>query len=140
METVHGTTVAIDDMGVLLCGPSGCGKSDLALRLIDCGAELVADDRSALTTENGTVIVRAPETILGKFEVRGFGVVRITARPSVRLALVVELGQTPERLPVPETIDLLGCPLRLLRLPAFEASTPAKIRLAIRAGPDDIET
>lgn len=140
METLHGTTVAIDDAGVLLCGPSGCGKSDLALRLIDCGADLVSDDRSALTAENGSVIVRAPEAIRGKLEVRGLGIVRITARPSVRLALVVELGLSPERLPPPETVDLLGCRLRLLRLPAFEASTPAKIRLAVRAGPDDIET
>lgn len=140
METLHGTTVAIDDAGVLLRGPSGCGKSDLALRLIDSGAELVADDRSALATENGGIIVCAPNAILGKLEVRGIGIVRITARPSVRLTLVVELGPIPERLPTPETIDLLGCQLQLLHLPAFEASTPAKIRLAIRAGPDDIET
>ena len=32
--------------GVVLLGPSGTGKSDLALRLIDGGARLVADDRS----------------------------------------------------------------------------------------------
>lgn len=139
METLHGTTVAIDDAGVLLLGPSGCGKSDLALRLIDSGAALVADDRSALTMVKGGIIVRAPDTILGKLEVRGLGVVRITARSSVRLALVVKLGETPERLPAPATIDLLGCRLRLLSLPAFEASTPAKIRLAVRAQPDDIE-
>ena len=139
METLHGTTVAIDDAGVLLLGPSGCGKSDLALRLIDSGAALVADDRSALTMEKGDIIVRAPDTILGKLEVRGLGVVRVTARSSVCLVLAVKLGETPERLPAPETIDLLGCRLRLLRLPAFEASTPAKIRLAVRARPDDIE-
>jgi HPr kinase/phosphorylase len=132
MKTLHGTTVAINNAGVLLCGPSGCGKSDLALRLIDYGAELVADDRSALTIENGNVIVRAPKEIRGKLEVRGLGIVSITARTSVRLALVVELGLSPERLPAPDTV-------RLLRLSAFEASTPAKIRLAVRAEPNDIE-
>ena len=139
METLHGTTVALDDASVLLLRPSGCVKLDLALRLIDNGAALVADDRSVLTAENGAIIVRAPEAILGKLEVRGLGVVRITARSSVRSTLVVKLHETLERLPAPEMIDLLGCRLRLLRPPAFEASTPAKTRLAVRARPDDIE-
>ncbi|RME65602.1 MAG: aldolase, partial [Alphaproteobacteria bacterium] len=44
MERVHGTCVAIDGAGVLILGPSGAGKSDFALRLIDEGAVLVADD------------------------------------------------------------------------------------------------
>ncbi|MGL6042504.1 MAG: HPr kinase/phosphorylase, partial [Sandaracinobacteroides sp.] len=41
----HATAVAINGAGVLLFGPSGAGKSDLALRLIDRGAVLIADDR-----------------------------------------------------------------------------------------------
>ena len=41
---IHGTCVAVEGAGVLLCGPSGSGKSDLALRLIDGGALLVAAD------------------------------------------------------------------------------------------------
>src|SRR3546814_10156556 len=51
MQTVHATTVALDGTGVLLRGPAGSGKSDLALRLIDQGARLVADDRTALALE-----------------------------------------------------------------------------------------
>ena len=43
MIRAHGTCVEIDGSGVLLRGPSGSGKSDLALRLIDGGARLVAD-------------------------------------------------------------------------------------------------
>ncbi len=47
---VHATCVALQASGrqwrgVLLRGPSGAGKSDLALRLIDAGAKLVADAR-----------------------------------------------------------------------------------------------
>ena len=41
---VHGSAVAVDGGGVLLRGASGSGKSDLALRLIDAGAMLIADD------------------------------------------------------------------------------------------------
>ena len=52
---VHGTCVELFGLGVLLRGPSGCGKSDLALRLIDDGARLVADDQVVLTEEAGRI-------------------------------------------------------------------------------------
>ena len=57
---VHATCVALDGAGVLLRGPSGSGKSDLALRLIDGGARLVADDQVALSAEAGRLVARAP--------------------------------------------------------------------------------
>ena len=41
---IQATCVALQGVGILLRGPSGAGKSDLALRLIDAGASLVADD------------------------------------------------------------------------------------------------
>lgn len=41
---LHGTAVAIEGQGVLLRGPAGAGKSDLAWRLIEAGAVLIADD------------------------------------------------------------------------------------------------
>ena len=59
---VHATAVAIGGRAVLLRGPSGSGKSDLALRLIDAGAELVSDDQSLLERRGDTVVVRAPPT------------------------------------------------------------------------------
>ena len=42
---LHASCVELSGTGVVLVGPSGSGKSDLALRLIDGGAQLVADDR-----------------------------------------------------------------------------------------------
>ena len=42
---LHATCVSINGKGVLLLGPSSSGKSDLGLRLVDGGAQLVADDR-----------------------------------------------------------------------------------------------
>lgn len=140
MKTVHGTAVAIGTSGVLLRGPTGCGKSDLALRLIDRGAALVADDRTALFLVGNGIVARAPKAIRDKMEVRGIGIVRVRSQPETELHLVVDLDGTTERLPERETTAILGVPLRLLRLPAFESSTPAKIRLAVGLTPDDIET
>ena len=57
---VHASCVALDGNGVLLRGPSGSGKSDLALRLIDGGAVLVADDQVALTVEGEKILASAP--------------------------------------------------------------------------------
>ena len=42
---LHATCVQLGGVGVVLLGASGVGKSDLALRLIDAGALLVADDQ-----------------------------------------------------------------------------------------------
>lgn len=140
MQTVHGTVVAIDGRGVLLRGPSGSGKSDLALRLIDEGAVLVADDRTVLAQEDRHVMASAPESIFGRIEVRGIGIIRIAALDRIRLALIVDLAsKVIERLPKPETAELQGVTLPLIRLSPFEASAPAKIRLAVRTEGHDIE-
>ena len=60
MEYAHATTVAIDGRGVLDRGAPGGGKSDLALRLIDAGARLVADDQNGLRRDGGRLIAAAP--------------------------------------------------------------------------------
>ena len=145
METVHGTTVILDGVGVLLRGPSGSGKSDLALRLIDGGACLVADDQTVVERCGGRLEACAPHPLLNKIEIRGFGVVtlpRECTAPSGDIGLVVDLVESPaaiERMPVREMVEISGVVLRCLRLWPFEASAAAKVRLAIRTAPDDIE-
>ncbi len=126
--------MAIGAAGVLLRGRSGAGKSDLALRLIGLGAKLVADDQVDLAVEAGTVIATAPATLAGRIEVRGVGIVTLPRRRRARLRLVVDLvdGAAVPRLPQPSACALLGVAVPRLRLAAFEASTPLKIRLAIR--------
>lgn len=133
MVLVHGTTVALAGDGVLLRGPSGSGKSDLALRLIDGGARLVADDQTELARTPDGLVARSPASIAGKMEVRGVGVMRVPTVPSVLVRLVVDLVPTDwvERLPEPQFCEYLQCSLPLLALAPFEASTPAKIRLAL---------
>ena len=140
METIHGTAVAINGAGVLLRGPSGSGKSDLALRLIDAGAVLVADDRVALSRDGAEVAAVAPEAIGGKLEVRGLGIVRLPA-VSAPLRLIVDLVESDdvERLPKARETVLLGVALPVLELAPFEASAPVKVRLALRLAPEEIE-
>jgi HPr kinase/phosphorylase len=132
---VHGTCVEIDGLGVLLRGPSGSGKSDLALRLIDGGARLVADDRVDLTTEGATLVARAPATIHGMLEVRGVGLVRLPALDSARIAMVVDLvdDEAVDRLPEAVVCTLLGIDVRCLGLAPRAASAAAKVRIAINA-------
>lgn len=134
METVWGTTVAIDGRAVLLRGPSGAGKSDVALRLIDGGATLVSDDRTELVREGDRLVARAPEALRSKMEVRGVGIVTLPAVVRAPLILVVDLvppEQVP-RLPEPGRWSHAGVSIPLIVLAPFEASTPAKVRLAVR--------
>ena len=135
MIRVHATSVAIGGDGILLRGPSGSGKSDLALRLIDDGARLVADDQTELERVGAVLEMRAPATIAGRLEVRGLGILRVPSVAAAPLRLVVDLvaPEAVERLPEPEFCTLLGISLPLLRLAPFAASAAAKLRLALRA-------
>jgi HPr kinase/phosphorylase len=130
---VHATTVAIGGRAMLLRGPSGSGKSDLALRLIDAGARLVADDQSELSCDGGAVLVRAPDAIAGLIELRGVGVLRLDPLPIARLALVVDLvpPEAVERMPDQMTVEFFGVPIPLVALAPFEASATAKLRFVL---------
>ena len=133
MLIVHATCVAHAGRAVLLCGPSGSGKSDLALRLIDGGAELVADDQVVLRNEDGRLIARAPEALAGRMEVRGIGIVAVAHVASAPVALAVDLvaPAAVERMPEPAFRSFLDRSVPLIALAPFEASAPAKIRIAL---------
>ncbi len=132
---VHGTAVAIEGGAVLLRGPSGAGKSDLALRLIDAGARLVADDQALLRRAGRRVLVRAAAAIAGLIEVRGIGILRVDALDEAPLVLIADLVLSGdiERLPEQRTDTVLGLEIALIALAPFEASAAAKLRLARRA-------
>ena len=132
---VHATAVAIGGRAVLLRGPSGSGKSDLALRLIDAGARLVADDRSELRRDGDALMIRAPATIAGLIEARGVGILRVAPLADAPLALIADLvaPDAVERLPEPRSETILGLSIPLIALAPFEASAPAKLRLALDA-------
>jgi HPr kinase/phosphorylase len=131
---IHATCVEVAGAGVLLLGASGTGKSDLALRLIDQGARLVADDRTDLLRREGELYASAPETIAGRIEVRGLGILAVPAVAEARVRLAIELVEPAlvERLPDRRQCDFLGVSVPLLALDPFAASSAAKVRLAVR--------
>jgi serine kinase of HPr protein (carbohydrate metabolism regulator) len=130
---VHATTVAVGGKAVLLRGPSGSGKSDLALRLIDAGARLVADDQTELVRAGGMILARPPAAIAGLIEVRGIGIARMEPIMEAPLALLVDLveREAVERLPPQRTERMLGIDLPLIALAPFDTSAPVKLRLAL---------
>jgi serine kinase of HPr protein (carbohydrate metabolism regulator) len=132
---VHGTAVAINGEAILLRGPPGAGKSDLALRLIDAGARLVADDQTELHRSAGKIFVSAPVEISGLIEARGVGILRLDALAKARLALLVDLVKPSEieRLPESRAEEVLGISVPLIVLAPFEPSAAAKLRFALRA-------
>ena len=131
-ENLHSSTVALDGRAVLISGPSGSGKSDLALRMLDRGFTLVSDDRTILRRLGGKLIASAPDTIKGKLEVRGVGIVEMKTVANVPVALVVELTSEISRMPDDDQERLiLGAGIPLINVDALTASAPSKVALAL---------
>jgi serine kinase of HPr protein (carbohydrate metabolism regulator) len=135
------------DAGILLLGESGAGKSDTALRLVECGARLVSDDRTELFIENGRLAARAAKTLEGLFEIRGVGIVELPRLAWARVDLAIELV-APEEVPrLPEAawyalpsalrnVPELRIPLlRLSLTPSIPAKIAAAAALLARSGP-----
>ena len=134
-EIRHGGLIALRQAGLwrgaLIEGPSGIGKSDLALRALDAGFRLAADDRVVTFTAGGRLYGKAHEALAGLIEVRGLGVVVSAALPFAEIALVIRCVDTPEaveRLPDSRFEMILGIPVPVFDLWPREPAAPAKIR------------
>ncbi len=140
-ETVHGTCVALGADAALIRGKSGTGKSDLALRFLalpDGGAgqtSLVADDQVRLTSAEDGLMASPPVNLAGLIEIRGLGIQQMPYVATARLVLVCDLvaaQDVPRMPPDPwERTVLAGNEVPVLKLAAFEASAPLKLKLAI---------
>ncbi len=153
---IHATTVALGRHAVILRGASGAGKSDLALRFLAERARhcdgafgnaseqaalalprrLVADDQTLLRIEQNCLLASAPQTIAGRIEVRGIGILEVAFIAVAEVRLVVDLvtADAVDRYPlVSESETFLGCTISRRRLAPFEASAPLKLALLLAA-------
>jgi HPr kinase/phosphorylase len=137
---VHATCVALKHgrawRALLLRGPSGAGKSDVALRLLEAGGRLVADDQTHLAKVGRALIATPPKSLAGLIEVRGIGIVKLgrgQLLARAQLALLVDLVRPDqvERMPEPAHEKILGVDLPRVALAPFEASIVTKLRLAL---------
>ena len=105
------------------------------MRLIDEGADLIADDQVELRLEDGAVIASAPAVIAGLLEVRGLGLLRLPSIASTKLFLVADLVAPDEidRMPEPDCCRLFELEIRRVSLAPFSASAPAFVRAALAA-------
>ncbi len=120
--------------GVLIVGPSGIGKSDLALRAMQEGCLLVSDDYSCVWASGGHLYAAPPETIEGKMEIRGLGIIDDTHRRTMTRVDLIALGQTDpvDRLPEAEITPVLGLNLPTIRVNPREASSLPKLLTRLR--------
>jgi HPr kinase/phosphorylase len=147
--TLHGVSMDVLGMGVLITGDSGVGKSELALELISRGHGLVADDCVEISRIAPTVLEgRCPELLKDFLEVRGLGVLNIrtvfgetACRRKMKLQLVVHLQKQvtglPEATRMPldnEMMDILGVKIRKVVIPvAAGRNLAVLVEAAVRA-------
>jgi serine kinase of HPr protein (carbohydrate metabolism regulator) len=117
--------------GALIEGPSGVGKSDLALRALEHGFRLVADDRVLAFAAGGRLYGKAPETLAGLIEVRGLGVIAPHAPlPFCEIAVMIRCVDAPDavdRLPDPRAVSVAGVSIPVFDLWPREPAAPLKI-------------
>jgi len=134
MSILAASCVSIAGQGVLLLGPSGSGKSDLTLRLLDRGADFIADDQVTIRNEKNALRASYVPALKGLLEVRGIGIIHVEKLlTEISVNLVVELlpSSEVERLPHPRFKLLEGVSLPLISLHAFEISAPLKLERAL---------
>ena len=127
------TCVAIGERGVLIEGPPGSGKSNLALMLIDRGAQLIGDDGVLIEPRGASLVARPHPNTWGLLEVRNLGVLAWPVADEAPIALVIVLdAAAPRFIDTPETCERAGIALPLVRLwpdsPALALRAEAALR------------
>ena len=145
---VHGVSIDVFGVGILLLGKSGIGKSECALELVQRGHRLVADDLvDCVLRPSGFVYGSAVDLLKNHLEVRGLGVLNIkdlfgvaSVRDSKRIDLVIRLvshddeEETWDRLGIDdEWYPLLGTRIAMRRVPVRPGkNTSSTVEVAAR--------
>ena len=100
------------------------------------------DKRIAQRFSEDRIMVTAPETISGLMEIRGVGVVNIGTEPFASLALIVDLVSPEEmdRMPEKKVCTEYGAEIPVIKMTPFEASTPAKVLIALSVALGEMES
>lgn len=136
-QIIHASCVAFGPAAALIVGASGSGKSALALDLMSLGAMLVADDRTVVRRTVHGVRASCPDTIRGRIEVWGVGILAAETQSSALLRVVIDLNKKEDqRLPPERHTVLLGQKLPLLHTPV-RGYFPAAILQYLKGGRSD---
>jgi len=135
--TVHATCVLIGETGILIRGEAGTGKSTLARQLIQDArrqglfATLVSDDRTRIAARHGRLVGEVVESIAGRMEVRGVGIVPVAHERKALVRLVVDLSANePGRLPEAADQTLVLCGVVVPRLSQKNGATLSALILS----------
>ena len=127
---LHGVLVDVYGIGILITGESGIGKSEVALELIKRGHRLVTDDAVDIKEIDGELIGSSPKITIGMLEVRGIGIIDVSAlyglssvlqQKDIKLVMHFEHWKNDgdyDRLGTNyEYMDILGTKVRKLTVP-----------------------
>ncbi len=130
---IHGSAVQIGNNAVIIIGDSGTGKSDLALRLIDRGAKLIADDQMIIHGDKNTPIISQTQHHIDAIEIRGVGIIKYSCVNNVPLTLCIKTADRYDRYPVPIPMSEFGVfSIPTIKIAAFENSAPIKVEMALK--------
>lgn len=133
-EAIQAACVAIDGRGVLIECRVGEGRTDLALRMIDRGAVLVADAQTVCTRQDGGLVAAAPAGGGGRIEVRGLGIVEMDFAERVPVELLIVLLDAGPRFPEDKrTRNIAGVEVPVLALALLDQAAPIKAELWLKA-------
>ena len=139
---IHASCVALSGAAVLLRGAPGAGKSDLALRLVDGGGMLVADDLCEIRRKGGRLLADLPAAVeprfRGRIELRGIGFLTLPYAGATPLSLVADLSSVAGDGDCLGKAVYLGVALPLVVLDPFHASAAARLRLLSKVGAETI--
>ncbi|MEM9331578.1 MAG: HPr kinase/phosphatase C-terminal domain-containing protein [Pseudomonadota bacterium] len=137
-KTHHGNCLTVSGVGILITGASGSGKSSLTMGLLEtakreglCG-QFVSDDRVILKRRGDKVFAYPPESLKGKIELRGYGIIEYPSVESTEVSLVVELTDDAdiERMPEIQHREISGIQVPLVHVPKQHEQAALRIVFA----------